>query len=47
MRVLRGMRVDQADGLPAIGETGRYLVSGPGVDIPVAPDGFVDSGTEG
>lgn len=47
MRVLRGMRADQADGLPAIGETGRYLGVRPGVDIPVAPDGFVDSGTEG
>ena len=43
MRVLRGMRADQADGLPAIGETGRYLGVRPGVDIPVAPDGFVDS----
>jgi hypothetical protein len=41
------MRADQADGLPAIGETGRYLGVRPGVDIPVAPDGFVDSGTEG
>lgn len=47
MRVLRGMRADQADGLPAIGETGRYLGVRPGVDILVAPDGFVDSGTEG
>lgn len=41
------MRADQADGLPAIGETGRYLGVRPGVDILVAPDGFVDSGTEG
>jgi len=47
LRVLRGMRADQADGLPAIGETGRYLGVRPGVDILVAPDGFVDSGTEG
>ena len=44
MRVLRGMRADQADGLPAIGETGRYLGVRPGVDIPVAPpvDNLVD-----
>jgi len=27
------MRADQADGLPAIGETGRYLGVRPGVDI--------------
>jgi len=37
------MRADEADGLPAIGETGRYLGVRPGVDILVAPDGFVDS----
>lgn len=41
------MRADQADGLPAIGETGRYLGVRPGVEILVAPDGFVDFGTEG
>jgi hypothetical protein len=47
LRVLRGMRADPADGPPAIGETGRYLGVRPGVDIPVAPDGFVDPGMEG
>ena len=47
MRVLRGMKADPADGLPATGETGRYLGARPGVDIPVDGDGFVDPGTEG
>jgi hypothetical protein len=35
------------DGPPVIGQTSRYLGVRPGVDLPVAPDAFVDSGTEG
>jgi hypothetical protein len=44
---LRSMRADPADGLPAIGETGRYLGVRPSVDIPVDGGGFVDPVTEG
>jgi hypothetical protein len=35
------------DGLPQVGQTGRYLGVRPGVDVPVGEDGFVEPGTEG
>ena len=47
MRVLRGMRADPADGLPAIGETGRYLGVRPDVDTPVDGEGAVEPGVGG
>lgn len=35
------------DGLPEVGETGRYLGVRPDVDVPVDEGGFVEPGTEG
>lgn len=46
MRVLRGMRAD-ADGLPMIGPSGRYLTVRPNVDIPVDAAGRVEPETGG
>lgn len=46
MRVLRGMRAD-ADGLPMVGTSGRYLAIRPNVDVPVDAAGHVDPETEG
>ncbi len=46
MKVIRAMRAD-ADGLPLVGKTARYLAVRPDGDIPVDRDGFVEPGTEG
>ena len=41
------MKFEESDGLPEIGETGRYLGVRPDVDIPVGQDGFVEPETGG
>lgn len=47
MKVFRAMKPEESDGLPEIGETGRYLGVRPNVDIPVGEDGFVEPVTGG
>ncbi|MDP9475087.1 MAG: hypothetical protein M3R38_05250 [Actinomycetota bacterium] len=41
------MRADPADGLPGIGETGRYLGVRPDIDIPVDENRGVEPGAGG